>query len=709
MSMRLGPSVASADEVNVKGFGAVGDGVADDTAAIQGAIDFAIQNGIHKIYIPQGTYRTTNTIHIGYGVGVSTFYTFTVYGAGRAYNGEGTGTLILATALDRPAIAIQGVRATTLSDMTVAGQNWEWITTGNPWGGLGDLTGANSLIEAVGSNWIDPDIASAYPNWDSQHAPYAGIAIDPYTGAQPVDHYPDVTYPAWLGGGIPQYNKAMSSILEFQRLEINGFGTGIVCQPSGDGNGDFWGLHDCRISACKWGLSVGNTQAHNIHATKTMFYLLYCGVTNYAHGTKNGSLDGLFSECYFGDSYQMFQLNTTYSGPVVFEACYAELLTRLGDTYGNTPWSPVTLRGCRWFLGNGGTGQKFVPANYVTSSGAPILLEGCYIWCSRGFFYNATRLEVKQCYKYPASGAPDNWGSTLAHRRCINASLGEFPTIGLQNSDYYRGEHSMVGVPCYNDDSVASETHRSSGNAASDRYLYGWRGSTQDWLCSRGNCIPWATALRRGSESMGSSIILIETMPAFSFVSGINWTVDFTVFFARGEPCNTWGVGVGDCITCNDTGWRFVVTGINGNTVNLEQLNGYYTEGGVLVSAIGGSIPISGFISIFNSRLYTFASFGLIGDFTSGSNTITNVQRSNGDGWVVFAISASPTYNQIHVGDYMLSQTGNATQSVESYPLYSVPHAGVQVTGTGANTITLAANAANTSAHVPINFWCKVD
>ena len=49
--------VASGTAVNVKQFGAVGDGVADDTAAIQAAID----SGAH-VYIPAGTYRCDTTL-----------------------------------------------------------------------------------------------------------------------------------------------------------------------------------------------------------------------------------------------------------------------------------------------------------------------------------------------------------------------------------------------------------------------------------------------------------------------------------------------------------------------------------------------------------------------------------------------------------------------------------------------------------------------
>jgi len=57
-----------ADVINVKDFGAVGDGVADDTAAIQAAITFitnANKKG-GKIEFPVGTYKITSTITLNY-------------------------------------------------------------------------------------------------------------------------------------------------------------------------------------------------------------------------------------------------------------------------------------------------------------------------------------------------------------------------------------------------------------------------------------------------------------------------------------------------------------------------------------------------------------------------------------------------------------------------------------------------------------------
>ena len=54
-----------ADVVNVKDFGAVGDGVTDDTAAIQAAITFAgTLLTTSEVYIPSGNYRTTATLVI---------------------------------------------------------------------------------------------------------------------------------------------------------------------------------------------------------------------------------------------------------------------------------------------------------------------------------------------------------------------------------------------------------------------------------------------------------------------------------------------------------------------------------------------------------------------------------------------------------------------------------------------------------------------
>jgi hypothetical protein len=52
------------ESVSVKDFGAVGDGVTDDTAAIQAAIDAVQAAGGGTVYVPKGQYKTTDVIRI---------------------------------------------------------------------------------------------------------------------------------------------------------------------------------------------------------------------------------------------------------------------------------------------------------------------------------------------------------------------------------------------------------------------------------------------------------------------------------------------------------------------------------------------------------------------------------------------------------------------------------------------------------------------
>jgi polygalacturonase len=47
---------------DVRDFGASGDGTADDTASIEGALDAAMESGGGTVVFPTGTYRVTNEL-----------------------------------------------------------------------------------------------------------------------------------------------------------------------------------------------------------------------------------------------------------------------------------------------------------------------------------------------------------------------------------------------------------------------------------------------------------------------------------------------------------------------------------------------------------------------------------------------------------------------------------------------------------------------
>ena len=75
------------DIVNVKDYGALGDGVEDDTAAIQAAITAAQSSDVCKlVFFPSGIYRITDTLDIGY-VGDKKLSSISIMGAGQ-YNSQ---------------------------------------------------------------------------------------------------------------------------------------------------------------------------------------------------------------------------------------------------------------------------------------------------------------------------------------------------------------------------------------------------------------------------------------------------------------------------------------------------------------------------------------------------------------------------------------------------------------------------------------------
>ena len=82
---------------NVKAFGAKGDGVTDDTAAIQAAID-ALPNSGGVVYLPTGTYNITSTINLLRCCGAFKvqFLGATMLSTVLKWNGSTSGTVILA-------------------------------------------------------------------------------------------------------------------------------------------------------------------------------------------------------------------------------------------------------------------------------------------------------------------------------------------------------------------------------------------------------------------------------------------------------------------------------------------------------------------------------------------------------------------------------------------------------------------------------------
>lgn len=188
-------------------FGTVADGTisnvtnviagTDNTAIIQAALNYAIQNEWNAVCLNDGAYKITDTLHLGWG---DKFYAVSLTSCNNNRNGgvgDLAGVQIYATATDRCAINIQGARNANVKGISLYGLNYTWAFFGmatSPWPTT-DTGWLNTAIIPGGTN----------PGGLQRYAPYAGICEDAYAGAPPSTlgsfaNYPFVTnYPSFTG------------------------------------------------------------------------------------------------------------------------------------------------------------------------------------------------------------------------------------------------------------------------------------------------------------------------------------------------------------------------------------------------------------------------------------------------------------------------------------------------------------------------------
>ena len=169
------------DVVSVKDFGAVGDGVTDDTAAIQACINWASANHKPVIYLPRGQYKIS-TLYITYDAVLNPgFSTATgeggrmiLVGDGRCSNSDianwnsrvpTVGTVLVSTATTTSAIVMATaaqdanpypVRRQWIKGMTVAANTSAWVIENNAspeWSGLEDVAAVQLGATGGGVLW----------------------------------------------------------------------------------------------------------------------------------------------------------------------------------------------------------------------------------------------------------------------------------------------------------------------------------------------------------------------------------------------------------------------------------------------------------------------------------------------------------------------------------------------------------------------------
>ncbi|MBD1847596.1 hypothetical protein H6F89_30190 [Cyanobacteria bacterium FACHB-63] len=614
------------DGLSVKYFGAKGDGRTDDTAAIQATINHALRNKIANVFMPSGVYSTSGPIHLGYG---HTFATVNLIGADSAFAGDTgfPGVTITARFSNAPAIVVQGGRNVKIKNVSITGMSYRYGL--DTWGPLINKQVVSYEDVSDPKHWV----TNVAPSGLTRYAPYAGIAIDPYSGPQPAVSYPNVSYPSWTSISS-QYNKPFSSNTTIENVTIDGFFVGIANQPCGaDGNGDFTTIRDAIINNCSYAVSVGNSQSRNVGIYNSEFQYVHTILSTDIVGQQNGRIGGPVVNCSASQIYQLFSLpNSDKAGPVVFESFYVEEFIRLGvaDVSGAST-SPIVFNGCTLiyagFTNGEVTGeiynvpffQGFAPLSFNSTNvlfrgnfglvssfwGGKILLKNSSL---QGWGYNddaITSDAQKLAYNYLLGGA-----AVLTDDRELQGRANITPLQGLP--DPYPSLPSPTSEGGYTDTvSHRSQIHRYV------RYIQYGVGSTGPLVPVQ--MVNTACPIPFGNEAISPSFDPATLRLMFDYLGsrqGSNW----------------WRIEPGCILWHQNSNTMFVVDTVAPSGSNWQVSATMVTN--YRIDSTGKYVPIvpvlpTGYLYLYQT-FHKSTTFQYRGDTTAGSPVISNVRRSDG-------------------------------------------------------------------------------
>lgn len=655
-------------EINAKWFGATGDGVTDDTAAIQAAIDHAAYiSKENRVFIPSGEYLTTDVIHLGYGVSYagSPYTSLDVYGSNYEQTGLARGTVIVPQFSDRPAINIQGGRGTKIRNITLAGLNVDYISSNTLWGG------SSSVDVRSAASWVDPALSI---NANSRYAPYAGIAIDAYTyPTPPTPAYPTVTYPSFLGV-VGQYNKAPSSVVTMDGMQITGFVVAVVSAPSGNtGQSDFIALNRSLLSNCVYGVSVGNTDGREFSITSCYFNQMHTAMTNFIHGGLEGQIGSAVLNTGFDRMIQILNVPATGSpkgGTISFLNCYSETLWRIGN-YGGLASEEqcLTFNNCHFgFQSQAAVNLGYPPSILTIGGEAELIITGGIFWqYKKAFVIYASPNRVSIASTLFAIDIA-NTPSTLYEKLIHTVSAGQVfivstTFIGLPkrfDCRFLRAYNAQTGVQEELASAVSpiSSSYRGRPYCIHSRYFAG-RFDSNIYTNKHG----WA------SVSKGSLANVART----------NRTLTFDYTGRTTDQFETYGPAPGDVLIDATTGSVFYVRARTSETVTAELQNNYYIDDSAVLHIINAISLSVGNFYFMSCRTYA-TGVPLLGNLSSASDTITNAGAANFNDAPLNELQADDRLFNDPLNEFYASDANNKIVSID----------------TGTNSIEMTGNLART-------------
>jgi hypothetical protein len=612
------------EKISVKDFGAVGDGVVDDTAAIQATIDYAIYQSMTTggkaqavVYVPDGVYRTTRTLYLGYG---DSPHSIVFQGAGKRKSTASAfgGTWIFCDFGNAPGISVTRMESPRICNMTIAGRNQTWVQSNN-------LGGVNPVFaDLLATEWVNPDnnVIPAVNKTESsnRYCPYAGIALDPYQGAQPANPYPDITFPSWWTGSTAQYNKPSSNNLQLEEVNIFGFVVAFAISPGPlDSGGDYTKVTKCNFSYNQYGIAVCGDESRVVHVLDSIIDWCHTALVTAKYGSQTGKPHVLFTSCELGAIIQWCNVPTlSYGGPLVFDHCYGEVVYALGSCSGNIDQRAVVFRNCEvGFIGSWSV--RGVPNTVFTNTG-PAVIDNCTFsvgnyFCALSFKTPPKYLQFTNNYMvYDSSPEPSQ---SLKH--ALRATNGV-----------------TFGVESYN------------------QYLASWSNNTaslltRSWWTSLNTLCLWDRETRLTAPPSGAGIPIayqsqsINRATFSGTITGRDITLTATGY--SNWELYQYALNLGDILIDNTTGVVFVITSSNSTTVTATATNGYDSAGNMI-----NFNAASGLFYTFPSRLFSIEmsnspAFALYGDTTAANATMSSIGRADG-------VAVSLT-SHVAAGDYI--------------------------------------------------------
>lgn len=586
----------------------------DHQPAIQLAVDWALyQNSTgfssgRRVRLGPGRFRIDRPIHLGYG---TDFRGILFEGEGKSEGGTwdagGAGTVIRVNFSNAPGICIQGGRATTVRGMTLIGVNEKPFEI---------AVGTANMAHLNPAEWVSAGLAS---NAGSRYAPYAAIAIDPYTGPTPTPAYPAVTYPSFLGP-TAQYNKGQSRDILIEDVTIKSFVVGVVMHPGeADGNGDFTRLNRVNFWFCQYGFSWGNSQARVNELSHCVFAYCHTCIASSVHGLQIGMPQFLATACAFETSISHFEcMNLGYGAGPVFVGCFSEAMYMLGKCNGVSKDSgSLKFLSCEfgfsYWLTYG------VPTWVLECEGSmQVRFEACFFYVPSldgflNFRVSGSALLEEPARQIALEGCQTNFNFNAAglyKKAAHNATLGITMSLGSTCLDRFSCKSGWLN-------------NLDSGAELAVGVLH-----TETALARRNTCAPvYAKRLKSLIQGNDRGVDVAWQIYGFviaTVVSQVGRLVTFTFADTNTVYLMHFGGDVGDIYVSAATGAVFVVKSRTGMQFTMEAMSGYDKDGNLLNSIVPG-----GNLHPINCRRYMLPAV-LYGDITAGSPTVTNLTLGNG-------------------------------------------------------------------------------